>query len=102
MLKHQGVRISHEHHLSMKIESQGWTSLNKNPSWSWSFLAPIVLPELELELLGSTIYYQSWSWSFWALNFFIELELQLQAFLPERELELRVLDKKFLAKSGAA
>ena len=42
---------------------QGRTSLNKNPSRSWSFLAPIILPELELEL--------------WALNFFIELELEL-------------------------
>ena len=52
--------------------SQGWTSLNKNPSWS--FLASIILPELELELLGSNICYQCWSWSFWALHFFIELE----------------------------
>ena len=63
--------------LFLFTDQQGWTSLNKNPSWSWSFLAPIVLPELELELLGSTIYYQSWIWSFWALNFFTELELEL-------------------------
>ena len=33
--------------------SQGWTSLNKNQSWSWGFLAPIILPELELELFSS-------------------------------------------------
>ena len=44
--------------------TQGWTKLNKNPSWSWSFLAPIILPELKLELLGSNFCYQSWSWSF--------------------------------------
>ena len=56
---------------------QGTTSLNKNPSWSWSFLAPIIIPELELEFLGYNICYQSWSWSFWALKFFIELELEL-------------------------
>ena len=49
----------------------------KNLSWSWSFLAPIILPELVLELLGSNICYQSCSWSFWALKFFIELELEL-------------------------
>ena len=29
---------------------QGWTNPNKNSSWSWSFLASIILPELELEL----------------------------------------------------
>ena len=56
---------------------QGWTSLNKNLSWSWSFLAPIIHSELELELLGSNIFLQSWSWSFWTLKFFIELELEL-------------------------
>ena len=42
-------------------EQQGWTSLNKNPSWSWSFFAPIILLELELELLGSNICYQGYS-----------------------------------------
>ena len=57
------------------ISRDGWTTLNKNPSWSWSFLAPIIL--LELELLGSNNCDQNWSWSFQALKFFIELELEL-------------------------
>ena len=82
---------------------QGWTILNKNLSRSWSFLAPIILPELELGLLGCNISYQSWSWSFWALKFFLELELdyKLQPFLLELELELIVLDKNVGSKSGA-
>ena len=74
-----------------------WPSLNNNPSWSRSFLAPIILPELELELLGSDICYQSWSWGFFALEFF-----NLQTFLLNLELELGVLDKNVGAKSGAA
>ena len=53
---------------------QGWTSLNENPSWSWSFLAPIILPELELELLGSEIFQRAGA----GAN-------KLQTFLPELE-----------------
>ena len=30
----------------LNLLHQGWTSLNKNPSLSWGFLAPIILPEL--------------------------------------------------------
>ena len=45
---------------NFKLSStQGWTSLYKNLSWSQSFLAPIILPELELELLGSNVCYKS-------------------------------------------
>ena len=46
-------------------------SISRISYWS------LFLPGLELELLGSNIWYQSWSWSFWVLNFFIELELEL-------------------------
>ena len=84
---------------------QGWTSLNKNPSWSWSFLAPIILSELELELLGSNFCYQSGSWRFLALNFFHRAgagAYKPQTFLLELKLELIVLDQNVGAKSRAA
>ena len=66
---------------------------------------PIILTGLELELLGSNFCYQSWSWSFWALIFFYRAgagAFKLQDFLPELELELRVLDQNVGAKSFAA
>ena len=57
--------------------AQGLTSLNRIQVGDKAFLAPIILPELDLELLDSNICYQSWSWWFCALKFFIELELEL-------------------------
>ena len=69
---------------------QGWTSLNKNFSWSWSFLAQIIFPELELELFSSSYSPRAGAGAFrlhflvpelqlefWALKFFIKLELEL-------------------------
>ena len=69
---------------------QGWTSLNKNPSGSWSFLALILFPELELEIFSSKYSPRAGAGAFrlqfllpelelefWALIFFIELELEL-------------------------
>ena len=55
---------------------QGCTSLNKNLSWSWSFLAPIILPELELELFSSNYSPRAGAVAF-----------RLQFLLPELELK---------------
>ena len=69
---------SYMHLLAPQLATSNHIPPNNNPSGSWSFLAPIILPQLELELLGSNICIQSWSWSFWALIFFfVELELKL-------------------------
>ena len=50
-----------------------------------------MLPELELKLLGSEIFHRAVTGAY-----------KLHTFLPELELELRVLDKNVCAKSGAA
>ena len=50
-----------------------------------------LLPELELELLGSEFFHRAGAGAY-----------KLQTFLPELELELRVLDKNVGAKSGGA
>ena len=54
-----------------------------------AFRLQYLLPELELELLGSEIFHRAGAY-------------KLQTFLPELELELRVLDKNVGAKRGAA
>ena len=48
---------------------QGWTSLNKNPSWSWSFLALNIFSELELELFSSKFFWGARAGAF-RLQFF--------------------------------
>ena len=50
-----------------------------------------MLPELELELLGFEFFHRALAGAY-----------KHQTFLPELELELRVLDKNVGAKSGAA
>ena len=50
-----------------------------------------MLPELELELLGSEFFHRAGAGAY-----------KLKTFFPELELELIVLDKNIGAKSGAA
>ena len=50
-----------------------------------------MLPELELDILGSDIFYRAGAGAY-----------KPQTFLLELDLELRVLDKNVEAKSGAA
>ena len=69
---------------------QEWTSLNKDPSWSWSFFSSYYSPRAGAGAFRPLIFSKNCSWSLQTPDIFF----------PELELELKVSGKNVEANSG--